>query len=197
MIKSDISIIENNFAEASKILNQFISDENNFKLIKKAGKILVDAIKTGNKIIACGNGGSLCDAMHFAEELTGRFRNSRNPLPAIAISDPAHISCTANDFGWEFVFSRFVEGIGNKNDVLLAISTSGNSINIINAINAAKRKNMKVIGLTGKDGGKIARICDIEIRSPYSEYSDRTQEIHIKVIHSLIHFVEANKFLVK
>jgi D-sedoheptulose 7-phosphate isomerase len=132
----------------------------------------------------------MCDAMHFAEELTGKFRNDRKPFAAIAISDPSYISCTANDFGFEKVFSRFVEAIGNKGDVLLAISTSGNSENVINAAHAAKLKGMKVIGLTGKDGGKLAGLCDIEIRAPHSEYADRTQEIHIKVIHSLIHLVE-------
>ena len=181
-----------NFEEAKNLLDQFISDDNNWKAIETAGNILVNAFKAGNKVISCGNGGSMCDAMHFAEELSGRFREDRSPLPAIAISDPSHISCTANDFGYDKIFSRFVEGIGKKGDVLLAISTSGNSANIINAIKAAKDKQMQVIGLTGKGGGKMDGICDVEIRAPFSEYSDRVQEIHIKIIHSLIHFVEVN-----
>lgn len=186
------NIIQQNFAEATDILAQFVSDKKKFPAIEKAGKILVIAFKKGNKVISCGNGGSMCDAMHFAEELSGRFRKNRKPLPAISISDPSHISCTANDYGYEFIFSRFVEAIGNKGDVLLAISTSGNSKNILNTIFSAKKKGMKIIGLTGKDGGKMAPLCDVEIRAPYSKYSDRVQEIHIKVIHSLIHFVEEN-----
>jgi D-sedoheptulose 7-phosphate isomerase len=184
------SIIHQNFAEAIYILAKFVSDKKNFSSVEKAGKLLVAAFKKGNKVISCGNGGSMCDAMHFAEELSGRFRNNRKPFPALSISDPSYISCVANDYGYEFVFSRFVEAVGNKGDVLLAISTSGNSKNVINAIVAAKKKGMKIIGLTGKDGGKMAPLCDVEIRAPYSKYADRAQEIHIKVIHSLIHFVE-------
>ena len=134
----------------------------------------------------------MCDAMHFAEELTGRFRADRKAIPALSISDPSHISCVANDYGYEFVFSRYLEAIGNKGDVLLAISTSGNSKNIINAIEAAKKKGMKVVGLTGKDGGKMATLCDLELRAPHSEFADRAQEIHIKVIHSLIQLIESS-----
>jgi D-sedoheptulose 7-phosphate isomerase len=134
----------------------------------------------------------MSDAMHFAEELSGRFRENRPALPAISISDPSHISCVSNDYGYEFIFSRFVEGLGNKNDVLLGISTSGNSQNVINAIEAAKKKGVKTICLTGKTGGKIAGLCDLEIRAPESKYSDRAQEIHIKIIHSLIDYIERN-----
>ena len=184
------NIIHQNFAEATDILAEFVSDKKNFTAIEKAGSLLVQAFKKGNKVISCGNGGSMCDAMHFAEELSGRFRENRKALPAISISDPSHISCVANDYGYDFVFSRFIEAAGNKGDVLLAISTSGNSKNVINAIAAAKKKGMKVIGLTGKDGGKMAALCTIEIRAPFSEYADRAQEIHIKVIHCLIQFVE-------
>jgi D-sedoheptulose 7-phosphate isomerase len=134
----------------------------------------------------------MCDAMHFAEELSGRYRNDRPAYPAMAISDPSHLSCVANDYGYAFVFSRMVEAIGRKGDVLFAISTSGNSENVLKAIEAARNKGMKVIGLTGKDGGKMAGLCDVEIRAPKSDYSDRAQEIHIKVIHSLIDYVELN-----
>jgi D-sedoheptulose 7-phosphate isomerase len=186
------NLIHQNFAEATDILARFVSDKKNFSAIEKAGKLLVESFKKGNKVISCGNGGSMCDAMHFAEELSGRFRENRKALPAISISDPSHISCVGNDYGYDFIFSRFIEAVGNKGDVLLAISTSGNSKNVLNAISAAKKKGMKVIGLTGKDGGKMARLCDIEIRAPYSKYADRAQEIHIKVIHSLIHFLEEN-----
>jgi D-sedoheptulose 7-phosphate isomerase len=182
--------IHQNFAEATDVLAKFVSDKKNFAAIEKAGKLLVSSFEKGGKVIACGNGGSMCDAMHFAEELSGRFRNNRKALPAISISDPSHISCVANDYGYDHIFSRFVEAIGPRGDVLLAISTSGHSANVIRAIAAAKKKGMKVIGLTGKDGGKMALLCDVEIRAPHSRYADRAQEIHIKVIHCLIQFVE-------
>ena len=184
--------IRKHFTEAQDALTQFISDPASFKNIEIAGRILVDAIQKGNQIISCGNGGSMCDAMHFAEELSGKYRNDRPAYPASSISDPAYISCVANDYGYDFVFSRMVEALGRNGDILFAISTSGNSLNILNAIDAAKKKGMLVIGLTGKDGGKMAPLCDAEIRAPKSEYADRAQEIHIKVIHSLIDFVERN-----
>ncbi|MCO4819522.1 MAG: D-sedoheptulose 7-phosphate isomerase [Bacteroidetes bacterium] len=182
--------IRNHFEEAQTVLAEFLSDESNFERIEQAGQIMVNAIQTEGKIISCGNGGSLCDAMHFAEELSGRYRDNRKALPAISISDPSHMSCVGNDYGYDFVFSRYVEAIGLKQDVLLAISTSGNSKNVINAIQAAKEKGMKVIGLTGKDGGEMTALCDVEIRAPKSDYADRAQEIHIKVIHSLIDHIE-------
>jgi D-sedoheptulose 7-phosphate isomerase len=185
-----IDKIKKHFLEAQEVLKNFNDDPKNFENILAAGDLLVDAIKNGGKIISCGNGGSMCDAMHFAEELSGRYREDRKALPAIAISDASHITCTGNDYGFDYIFSRYVEAIGNKNDVLFAISTSGNSKNIINAIIAAKEKGMRVIGLTGKDGGKMAELCDVEIRAPFSTYSDRVQEIHIKIIHSLIDIVE-------
>ncbi|WP_207421823.1 D-sedoheptulose 7-phosphate isomerase [Desertivirga brevis] len=182
--------IKLHFVEAEKVLNSFLSDPQNFENIERAGVLLVDAIKAGKKIISCGNGGSMCDAMHFAEELSGRYRNDRRALPAISISDPSHISCVSNDYGYSDVFSRMVEAIGQEGDVLLGISTSGNSENVLKAISAARAKGMKVVGLTGKDGGKMAVECDVEIRAPKSDYADRAQEIHIKVIHSLIDFIE-------
>jgi D-sedoheptulose 7-phosphate isomerase len=187
-----MSIILTNLKESQEILSQFIADPKNIQSIENAAKAMITAIKNGNKIISCGNGGSLCDAMHFAEELSGRFREDRKALPAVSISDPSHISCVGNDYGFDKIFSRYIEALGQKSDVLLAISTSGNSANVINAINAAKQKGMVVIGLTGKDGGKMAHHCDIEIRAPHSKYADRAQEIHIKVIHSLIHYIETN-----
>lgn len=186
------SLIENNLNEAQKVLQAFISEPKNLESIEKAGKLLSEAFKKGNKVISCGNGGSMCDAMHFAEELSGRFREDRKAFPAISISDSSHISCVGNDYGYDKVFSRYIEALGNNGDVLLAISTSGNSKNIINAINEAKEKGMLIIGLTGKDGGKMAGLCDVEIRAPRSEYADRAQEIHIKVIHCLIHYIEAS-----
>lgn len=184
-----IKQIADHFFEASEILQKFNNSLNHQKILM-TGNLMVSAIKNGGKIISCGNGGSMCDAVHFAEELTGRYRGNRKALPAISISDAGHISCVGNDFGYDYIFSRYLEALGNKNDVLLAISTSGNSKNVLNAIQVAKEKGMYVVGLTGKDGGQMATLCDVEIRAPYSEFADRAQEIHIKVIHSLIDFIE-------
>ena len=184
--------IKQHFEEASSILAQFLDNETNFINIEKAGKLMVQAIKAENKILSCGNGGSMCDAMHFAEELTGKYRNDRPAIGAISISDVSHIACVGNDYGYENVFSRYIEAVGRRGDVLLAISSSGNSANIIKAIDAAKKKGIVVVGLTGKDGGKMASLCDVEIRAPHSQYADRAQEIHIKVIHSLIDYIESN-----
>lgn len=183
-------VIRKNFLEAYQVLQNFLSDDDNIKSIARAGDTMLAALKSGKKIISCGNGGSMCDAMHFAEELTGRFKENREPIAAISISDPSHISCVSNDYGYEFVFSRFVQAIGNEGDVLLAISTSGNSKNVLNAIEAAHKKGMKVVGLTGKDGGKMAAAVDVEVRAPHSKYADRAQEIHIKVVHSLMDYIE-------
>jgi D-sedoheptulose 7-phosphate isomerase len=158
--------------------------------IEEASKAIADSIKEGGKIISCGNGGSHCDAMHFAEELTGKYREPRKAIPAICISDPSHISCVSNDYGYEFVFSRYLEALGNKGDVLLGISTSGNSANIIRAAQTAKEKGMKVIILSGKDGGKLAPLADIELRVPHFGYADRIQEVHIKIIHILMLLIE-------
>lgn len=187
-----VNIIKNNFLEAKQLLDQFINDASNFTKIADAGNMMVSCIQQGGKIISCGNGGSMCDAMHFAEELTGRFRDNRKPIAALSISDASHISCVGNDYGFDEIFSRYVEAIGNKGDVLLAISTSGNSKNVLKAVEVAKLKGMEVIALTGKDGGTLASTCDLEIRVPYSKFADRAQEIHIKVIHSLIHYMEEN-----
>lgn len=182
--------IADHFIEAAEILHLFNSDPKNFRAIEAAGKLLVESFEQGGKVLSCGNGGSMCDAMHFAEELTGRYRENRPAIGALAIADASHMSCVSNDFGYEYIFSRYLEGVGRKGDVLLAISTSGNSPNILNAIKTAQSKGIKVIGLTGKDGGKMADLCEVEIRAPFSKYADRAQEIHIKVIHALIDYVE-------
>ena len=184
------TFIKENLGEARDVLDGFIKDSKNIDAITKAAELMIATIKSGNKIISCGNGGSMSDAMHFAEELSGRYRDNREALPAISISDPAHITCSANDFGFDHVFSRFVEGVGFKNDLLLAISTSGNSMNVIRAAEAAKQKGMKVVALTGKTGGLLAGLADAEIRVKGGTYSDRVQEVHIKVIHILIGLIE-------
>ena len=188
MHTSDLILAE--LTEAQQVLTNFLANPANLEAIEEAAQLMADALKNGNKLLSCGNGGSMCDAMHFAEELSGRFRKNRPALPAIAISDASYISCVSNDYGYDHVFSRFIEAFGKSGDVLLAISTSGNSANVISAAKSAKERGVSVIGLTGKDGGSLAPLCDIEIRAPHSEFADRAQEIHIKVIHSLILAVE-------
>lgn len=185
-----LHIIKQELEEGAKTLHTFMNNEENLKSIHKASQLISSAINKGNKVISCGNGGSHCDAMHFAEELTGRYREDRRSLPAIAISDPSHISCVSNDFGYDHIFSRYIEGLGNTGDVLLAISTSGNSPNIIKAVETAKKKGMNTIILTGKDGGKLRNTADLEICVEHFGYADRIQEIHIKIIHILILLIE-------
>ncbi len=189
-----MDLIRNSFLEAQQLLEMFVSEENNLKQVKAAGDLLVDAFRHGGKVFSCGNGGSLCDAMHFAEELTGRFRQERPALPAIAIADPSHLTCVSNDMGFDLVFSKYLEALGKDGDVLLAISTSGNSSNVLNAIDTARSLGMKVIGLTGKTGGEMKNRCDVAIVVPWHRYSDRIQEIHIKIIHILIEYIEQALF---
>lgn len=184
--------IQSHFLEALEVLQQFANDPQQMSQIQKAGDMMVQSLRNEGKIISCGNGGSMCDAMHFAEELTGRYRDDRPSIGALSISDPSHLSCVGNDYGYEYGFQRFIEGVGRSGDVLLAISTSGNSGNVIRAVEAAKQKGMRVVALTGKDGGKLGPLADVEIRAPKSSYADRAQEIHIKVIHSLIDHIEQN-----
>lgn len=180
------------FLEAKAILEKFISNDENFEALENAGRLFVTAINNNKKIISCGNGGSMCDAMHFAEELTGLFRNERRAIAALSISDPSHITCAANDYGFDAIFSRYVEAHGIAGDVLLAISTSGNSTNVLNAAKVARERGISVIAITGKTGGELAEICNVEIRVPHDGYSDRIQEIHIKIIHTLINYIESN-----
>lgn len=181
--------IKQQFEESSTILNAF-QTEGNFIKIEEAVLIMANALQKGNKIISCGNGGSMCDAMHFAEELSGRFRENRKGLAAVSISDPSHITCVGNDYGFDYIFSRYLEALGQEGDILLGISTSGNSKNVILAVEKAKELGIKTIVLTGKDGGKLAGLSDLEIRAPHSQYADRAQEIHIKIIHNLILGIE-------
>lgn len=185
-----MNTIRQHFEEATDILSRFLENADNFVALEKAGILMTTSLQKGHKIISCGNGGSMCDAMHFAEELTGRYRDDRKALAAISISDPSHLACVGNDYGYDFVFSRYIEAVGQAGDVLLGISTSGNSRNVLHAIEAARAKGMNVVGLTGKDGGKMAGLCDVEIRAPHSTFADRAQEIHIKCIHALIDYIE-------
>ncbi|MDX2195015.1 MAG: D-sedoheptulose 7-phosphate isomerase [Cytophagales bacterium] len=181
--------IKENFSLAAKVLTDF-STEDNYHKIQTAADWMIQAVRNNHKIISCGNGGSMSDAMHFAEEMTGRFQKNRPALAAVAISDPAHITCIANDYGYEYIFSRFVESVGTEGDVLLGISTSGNSQNVINAILAAQKRGVKTVALTGKTGGEIAKIADLEIRVAHLGWADRIQEVHIKIIHTLIQLIE-------
>ena len=183
-------LIRSELNEAAKVLQEFINEPQNLLNIESAARLIADSFRQQGKVLSCGNGGSHCDAMHFAEELTGRYRENRPGYAGIAISDPSHLSCVSNDFGYEFVFSRYVEAVGRQGDVLLGISTSGNSGNILRAIEAAKSKGIKTIALTGKDGGKMAGLADVEIRVPHFGYADRIQEVHIKIIHLLIQLIE-------
>jgi D-sedoheptulose 7-phosphate isomerase len=184
------SIISKELDEARSVLDRFVSIPENILAIERAAEVMVESLKNGGKIISCGNGGSHCDAMHFAEELSGRYRDDRKALAAVCISDVSHITCVGNDYGFEYIFSRYIEGLGNKGDVLFALSTSGNSKNVIRAAEEAKRKGMKVIAMTGKDGGRLAPLSDVEVRVAHAGYADRIQEIHIKVIHILILLIE-------
>lgn len=187
---SHLDFICEELHSSAKVLNDFISNQDNLVQIEQAGALMVAAVLGGAKLISCGNGGSSCDAMHFSEELTGKYREHRRAIPALSISEPGHITCVGNDYGYPQVFSRYLEALGKEGDILLAITTSGNSENVINAAKTAKSLGMKVVGLTGKDGGKLAPLCDVEIRVPHFGYADRVQEVHIKVIHILMGLIE-------
>lgn len=182
--------VKQHLEEAQQVLEQFLSDEEQLAAVERAGALMAEAVQNGRHLFSCGNGGSLCDAMHFAEELTGRFRESRQPIAATAIADPSHLTCVSNDFGYDEVFSRYVQAWGNAGDVLLTISTSGNSPNVLKAAEMAKKQGVKVVALTGKGGGRLAEVADVEVRAPQTKFSDRAQEIHIKVIHILIDLIE-------
>ena len=183
-----------NLEEAQSALKDLLANEKVIKAIADAGTLLISTFKAGGRVYSCGNGGSMCDAMHFAEELSGRFRKDRAGLPATAISEPGHITCVANDFGYEYVFSRYLEAHAKKGDCLLAISTSGKSKNVLTAAEAAKKIGVKVIGLMGKADSPLGKLSDIIITTPGGQYADRVQELHIKTIHIMIELVERALF---
>jgi D-sedoheptulose 7-phosphate isomerase len=187
---SDISTVRAALAEATAGLERLYGDEATLATIVRAGHLLADTFAAGGRVYSCGNGGSMCDAMHFAEELTGRFRDDRPGYAALAIGDASHLSCVGNDYGYDQVFARFVEAHGRAGDVLLAISTSGSSKNVLVAAATAQRIGVRVIGLTGRAGTPLAELADIAIVTPAGRYADRVQELHIKVIHILIELVE-------
>ena len=176
--------------EAQAGLEALIRDEQKLASIDDAARLMTEAIKAKGRIFSCGNGGSMCDAMHFAEELTGRYRKDRPAYPALAISDPSHIACVGNDYGYEFIFSRYLEAHGREGDILLAISTSGTSKNVTRGVEAAKKSGMKVVALTGKDKCILGDMADVHIATPAGQFADRVQELHIKVIHIMIELIE-------
>jgi D-sedoheptulose 7-phosphate isomerase len=182
--------LDEHFSEAARLLDTVRNDAAFMDAVEAAGIAMCQAIAQGGKIISCGNGGSMSDAMHFAEELSGRYRGERPGLPAISCSDPSHITCVGNDYGFDQVFARFVQALGQSGDCLLAISTSGNSANVLEAAKAAKAKGMTVIGLTGRGGGALKALCDAAVDVPWDGYADRVQEVHIKVIHAWIDLIE-------
>ena len=182
--------VKNTLNEALCALQALIDDDAMLQRIAAAGQLLAETFAAGGRAFSCGNGGSMCDAMHFAEELTGRFRDNRPGYAALAISDPSHLSCVGNDYGYDQVFARFIEAHGRTGDVLLAISTSGTSKNVLAAVDVAHQRGMKVIGLTGRDATPLAESADIAIVTAAGRYADRVQELHIKVIHILIELVE-------
>lgn len=182
--------IQQHFEEAAQVLERVRHDAALIQAIDQSGQCLIDTLANGGKIISCGNGGSMSDAMHFAEELSGRYREDRPGLAAIACSDPSHITCVGNDYGFDQVFARYVQAIGKKGDALVAISTSGNSANVLNAARVAREMGMSVVGLTGRGGGELTALCDVHVSIPWEGYADRVQELHIKVIHAWIDQIE-------
>jgi len=189
MGKKMIEHIKSSLKDTINGFTDFAADENNIKLMNEIAEIIAQRFKKGNKVLICGNGGSSTDAMHFAEELTGKFRKDRKALPAISLTDPSHITCVANDYGFSEIFKRGVEAYGKKGDVLIAISTSGNSQNIINAVKKAKEMGLMTFGLLGKNGGDVKNLCDLRIIAP-GLTTDRIQEIHTAVLHIIIETLE-------
>lgn len=182
--------LRDHFEEVAKLADTVLRDDAFLAAMERGAKLLVDALGSGHKILSCGNGGSMCDAMHFAEELSGRYRDDRKPFAALSLSDPSAMTCIGNDYGFEHVFARQTQALGQAGDVLLAISTSGNSANVLAAATQAKALGMGVLALTGNDGGALAGVADVEVRVPWSGYADRIQEVHIRCIHAWIHAVE-------
>ena len=188
------NIVRQTLRESRDGFDALLRDEETLLRIERAGRLLADVFTAGGRVFSCGNGGSLCDAMHFAEECTGRFRKDRDPLPALAISDASHMSCVANDFGWEHVFSRYLAAHGRSGDILVALSTSGKSGNVLAAAREAKARGMKVLCLTGKRESELGSLSDVDIATPAGSFSDHVQEIHIAVLHLLVQLVERRLF---
>ncbi len=174
-------------------MGQFLDDPKTIEICTQFSDLLIATMKNGGNLFTCGNGGSHCDAMHFAEELTGRYRKDRRALGALALGDASHVTCVSNDYGFEHIFARQVDGLGRPGDLLVGLSTSGNSKNVIRAFEAAKAKGMKTVALLGRDGGQLKGLADLPIVVPGSS-SDRIQELHIKLIHIVIEVLEREIF---
>jgi D-sedoheptulose 7-phosphate isomerase len=187
-------IIDSALSDASQALDALRRNSQVLDRIEEVARALVRTFNAGGKVIAAGNGGSMCDAMHLAEELAGRFRDDRRALPAIAISDPGLLSCVANDYGYERVFARFLEAHGRPGDLFVGISTSGTSPNVLAAASTARAIGMRTVALVGRPGSPLESGTDLAIVTPAGRYSDRIQELHIKVIHVLIELVEREMF---
>ena len=192
--KNNIAIIKEAFAETKRGITEILNNTETLSNIEEVSNLLIETINKESMIFSCGNGGSMCDAMHFAEELTARYRKTRKALPAISISDPAFITCVGNDFGFDYIFSRFIEANAKKNDVLFAISTSGKSRNILEASKIAKQKALFIVSLTGNKNSPLAEMSDFNINTPCGRYADRIQELHAIVIHILIEIIENSIF---
>lgn len=182
--------IRDHFEESARLAQDVLLDESFLEAMSRGATLLVDALRSGHKVISCGNGGSMCDAMHFAEELSGRYRNDRKPFAAMSLSDPSALTCIGNDYGYEQVFARQIAALGKRGDVLLAISTSGHSANVLAAAKAAQQQGMLVLSLTGNGGGTLAVEADVDVCVPWNGYADRIQEVHIRCIHAWIDAIE-------
>ena len=193
-LMTSLQSIQSSFEEAAQTLSAFMQSESGLASVQRFADAAKAAMDSGGKLMACGNGGSMCDAMHFAEEWTGRFRGNRAALPAIAFSDPSQLTCIANDFGYEQVFARYVEAVGKRGDLLVVLSTSGNSPNVLKAVESARKMGIQSVGLLGKGGGELLDQVDIPILVPEAQTSDRIQEVHIKVLHIAIEAVERELF---
>lgn len=184
---------QHSFQESQDCLAQFLAKPANIEACASFSRLLVDLYNVGGNLFTCGNGGSHCDAMHFAEELTGRYRKERRALGALALGDASHTTCVANDYGFDHVFARQLEGLGRKGDLLVGLSTSGNSRNVIVAFDAAKKMGIKTVALLGRDGGALKKMADLAIVVPGNS-SDRIQEMHIKLVHIVIEVMERELF---
>ena len=182
-------IWKNCLTDAQTTLNNFLQNKDLMQACSRFSEWLTETYQKGGNVFSCGNGGSHCDAMHFAEELTGRYRKDRRALGALALGDASHVTCTANDYGFEYIFSRQIEGLARKGDLLVGLSTSGNSKNVIRAVQAAKAKGVRTVVLLGRDGGELKSLADLAIVVP-AQTSDRIQEMHIKIIHTVIETME-------
>ena len=185
--------LRSNLIEARITLDRFLEDAMQMQNCTRFCQVLIETFEAGHNIFTCGNGGSHCDAMHFAEEFTGKYRKDRKPLGALALGDASHITCVGNDYGFEHIFERQIRGLGRKGDMLVGISTSGNSENVIRAVKAAKEIGIRTVCLLGRDGGKLKTLADLAIIVP-AQTSDRIQEMHIKIIHNVIESVERELF---